>query len=228
MKKFILTTIMTICVAGTAQAAFTFDFDGLTPGEGDAAISAYMSSVYPGTVTAVDAIVSNSDSGGTPGLPLGPDSFIKNAYSGGVNAGKFEISFDKPIVSAQFEAGVFGASAQSWDFVMEAYDQDGNPVGMSNGGGANDSLVPGPHAPYSLVISGNEWRFMTDWDYDIAVLSPVLIFDQPVTTLVWHDDQIGDVGIDTLTVEAIPAPGAILLGGIGVGLVGWLRRRRTL
>jgi len=98
---------------------------------------------------------------------------------------------------------------------LKAFDSFGTLLGSTT--------VQATRGSRTVMVGGNPINMPTD----IAFLSLSGIGEIAYAEFTFTN-TVGFFGIDDVEFTPIPAPGAILLGSIGVGLVGWLRRRRTL
>jgi len=162
-----------------------------------------VSATFTGTMT-VNQVVA-----GTNGLGRYPTDGVQ--YIEG-DSGAFTLSFDTPLVAFGF-------------FGIDIGDYKGQ-VTLSTLDAADTVLWSSPIIPPSDIPT----------EHGSVLFFGIIDVDNPFDKISISNSREGvdGFGFDEMTIgtelnlNVIPAPGALLLGALGTGVVGWLRRRRAV
>ena len=137
------------------------------------------------------------------GIGPGNLTYLQDPSLEGTTAGVLTLDFANPTDQLDFGVALNSYNAVSTAYVVKLYDSSYTPIGTFTG-------------DTSPLVLWSEGQFTYS---GTRVRRAVIGF---------NDQAANRFAIDNLTINPIPAPGAILLGSFGLGLVNWLRRRRTL
>jgi len=142
-------------------------------------------------------------------------------YAIGVLDDRFVLIADQERVDSRWLRANTVLIEDVWYHVVGVYDNKSMKVyvngkeegsGLFPAGGAGDS-----NARFYIGRTGS-WRGWPDNRYFNGIIDEVVVYNRALTESEVQDRYL----------SVIPAPGALVLGGIGIAFVTWLHRRRTL
>ena len=198
MKKLILITIMLGFIVAPALAVPTFQFT-------NAELLSFTILTPPTTASYLGTLAIDTGASYTDGTtPLVGD--VGYALADVSTTGLIALGTTVDLsTSTDIALRVHNDNNQGWGYALYAFD------GTSSVMSAWSSITAG--------TAGNLLLDITSLTFDGTDIAALLIRNETSPN---QNDKFHT------SVSYIPAPGAILLGGIGVSFVGWLRRRRTL